>query len=101
MKIDRKLQDLFNELNNKAYNVNYHNYRYKESNQIIRKHMEELLINTNKMKETKEKTKVFNASLTPSEIKRLEEISKEVFGITNKSGMVRYWINGYNKAKTM
>ena len=53
------------------------------------------------MKETKEKTKVFNASLTPTEIKRLEEISKEVFGTSNKSGMVRYWINNYDKAKTI
>ena len=40
----------------------------------------------------KEKTKVLNLSLTPSEIKALEEISKEFFGTTNKSAMVRYWI---------
>ena len=43
----------------------------------------------------KEKTKVFNASLTPTEIKRLEEISKEVLGTENKSGMIRYWINNH------
>ena len=41
----------------------------------------------------KEKTKVLNVSLTPTEIKRLEEISKEVLGTENKSGMVRFWIN--------
>lgn len=35
----------------------------------------------------KEKTKVFNASLTPTEIKRLEEISKEVLGTENKLRM--------------
>jgi hypothetical protein len=44
---------------------------------------------------TKEKTKVFNASLTPTEIKRLEEISKEVLGAENKSGIIRYWINNH------
>jgi hypothetical protein len=43
----------------------------------------------------KEKTKVLNVSLTPSEIKRLEEISKEVFGKENKSGIIRYWINNH------
>ena len=43
----------------------------------------------------KEKTKVLNASLTPTEIKNLEDISKEFFGTENKSGMIRYWINKY------
>lgn len=43
----------------------------------------------------KEKTKVLNASLTPTEIKHLEDISKEFFGKENKSGMIRYWINKY------
>ena len=43
----------------------------------------------------KEKTKVLNASLTPTEIKNLEDISKEFFGKENKSGMIRYWINKY------
>lgn len=41
----------------------------------------------------KEITKVLNLSLTPSEIKSLEDISREFFGKENKSGMVRYWIN--------
>ena len=41
----------------------------------------------------KEKTKVLALSSTPTEIKRLEEISKEFFGKENKSGMVRFWIN--------
>jgi len=41
----------------------------------------------------KEKTKVLNISLTPSEIKALKDISREFFGKENKSGMVRYWIN--------
>jgi len=45
----------------------------------------------------KETTKVLNISLTPSEIKALEDISREFFGKENKSGMVRYWIN---KAKS-
>lgn len=40
----------------------------------------------------KEKTKVLNLSLTEKEIEALEKISKEFFGTTNKSGMVRYWI---------
>ena len=43
----------------------------------------------------KEKTKVLNVSLTPSEIKTLEEISKEFFGKENKSGMIRFWINSH------
>lgn len=43
----------------------------------------------------KEKTKVLNASLTPTEINNLENISKEFFGKENKSGMIRYWINKY------
>jgi hypothetical protein len=41
----------------------------------------------------KEKTKVFNASLTTTEIAELETISKHFFGKANKSGMIRYWIN--------
>ena len=44
---------------------------------------------------SKEKTKVLNVSLTSSEIKRLEEISKEVLGVENKSGIIRYWINNH------
>ncbi len=47
------------------------------------------------MSKDKEKTKVLNLSLTPSEIKTLEEISKEFFGKENKSAMVRYWINKF------
>tara|TARA_B110000093_G_C12765512_1_gene324374 strand:+ start:570 stop:719 length:150 start_codon:yes stop_codon:yes gene_type:complete len=43
----------------------------------------------------KEKTKVLNVSLTPTEIKRLEEISKEVLGTENKSGIIRYWLNNH------
>lgn len=39
------------------------------------------------------KTKLFNASLTEDEIKALEYISKDFFGKSNKSGMIRYWIN--------
>ncbi len=44
-----------------------------------------------------EKTKVFNASLTPTEITRLEEISKKVLGKENKSGIIRFWINNFDK----
>lgn len=47
----------------------------------------------------KEKTKVLNLSLTPSEIKTLEKISKEFFGKENKSAMVRYWINKFKIEK--
>lgn len=43
----------------------------------------------------KETTKVLNLSLTPSEIKTLEDISKGFFGKENKSGMVRFWINNH------
>jgi len=43
----------------------------------------------------KKTTKVLNISLKPSEIKDLEDISREFFGLTNKSGMVRYWIKKY------
>ena len=43
----------------------------------------------------KETTKVLNLSLTPSEIKNLEYISRDFFGKENKSGMVRYWIKNH------
>jgi len=43
----------------------------------------------------KEKTKTLALSLTETEIKDLEDISREFFGLTNKSGMVRYWIKKY------
>ena len=52
-----------------------------------------------KEESTKEKTKVLNVSLTPIEIKRLEEISKEVLGTENKSGIIRYWINNFKSNK--
>lgn len=42
---------------------------------------------------TKEKTKAVTISLTAQEEKDLIEISKKFFGQSNKSGMVRYWIN--------
>jgi len=53
------------------------------------------------MKPITEKTKVFNASLTPLEIKNLEKISKEFFGKKNKSGMIRYWINKFKKKEEL
>lgn len=34
------LNDLFDDLQKNAYNAEYHNYYYKEANQIIRKHFE-------------------------------------------------------------
>jgi hypothetical protein len=46
----------------------------------------------------KEKTKVLNVSLTPSEIKALEKISKNFFGKENKSAMIRYWITQAKKS---
>ena len=44
MKLQKELQDLFDELQTGAYNPTYHNYYYKEANQIIRRHVEALLI---------------------------------------------------------
>ena len=38
--VEFDLNDLFDDLQNNAYNVEYHNYYYKEANQIIRKHFE-------------------------------------------------------------
>lgn len=40
----------------------------------------------------KEKTKAVTISLTEQEEKDLIKVSKEFFGSSNKSGMVRYWI---------
>lgn len=40
----------------------------------------------------KEKTKAVTLSLTEQEEKDLIKVSKEFFGTSNKSGMVRYWI---------
>ena len=37
-----KLQHLYNDLQNNAYNVEFHNYHYKEANQILRKHFERI-----------------------------------------------------------
>lgn len=36
MKREELLKDLFAELEGKAYNAEYHNYYYKEANQVIR-----------------------------------------------------------------
>ena len=40
----------------------------------------------------KQKTKAVTISLTEQEKKDLIKVSKEFFGSSNKSGMVRYWI---------
>jgi hypothetical protein len=40
----------------------------------------------------KEKTKAVTLSLTEKEEQDLIKVSKEFFGSSNKSGMVRYWI---------
>ena len=42
MIINDRLARLFYELEADAYNADYHNYYYKEANQIIRKHFERL-----------------------------------------------------------
>lgn len=42
-----------------------------------------------------EKITAFSMKLKASETKELERISKEVLGKTNKTGIVRYWINQY------
>jgi hypothetical protein len=41
---------------------------------------------------SKEKTKAVTLSLTEQEEQDLIKISKNFFGTSNKSGMVRYWI---------
>ena len=57
------LTDLFDDLEKNAYNAEYHNYNYKQANQIIRKHFEALSLKAqkaqpeNKGKETIEKDK--------------------------------------------
>lgn len=40
----------------------------------------------------KDKTKAVTISLTEKEEKDLIKVSKDFFGTSNKSGMVRYWI---------
>ena len=40
---EERLKALFDELERDAYNAEYHNYYYKEANQIIRKHFEQSL----------------------------------------------------------
>lgn len=40
----------------------------------------------------KDKTKAVTLSLTEQEEKDLIKLSKELFGKSNKSGLVRYWI---------
>ena len=47
MKLDKRLQDLFDELEKDAYNQTTHNYYYKEANQTIRKHVEAIIENKN------------------------------------------------------
>jgi len=47
----------------------------------------------------REKVAHFNASLTPSEIESLADISVKVLGKVNKSGIIRYWINQYKSTK--
>ena len=42
--------------------------------------------------QNKEKTKAVTLSLTEKEEQDLIKVSKEFFGSSNKSGMVRYWI---------
>jgi hypothetical protein len=41
--VEEKLNEIFNELQKEAYNLEYHNYDYKLTNQIIRKHFENLV----------------------------------------------------------
>jgi len=45
--------------------------------------------------QVKEKTKVLNVSLTQTEINLLEVLSKQILGVENKSGLIRYWINQF------
>ena len=42
------LTDLFDDLEKNAYNAEYHNYNYKQANQIIRKHFEALSLKAQK-----------------------------------------------------
>jgi len=41
---NNELQNLFNELEAVAYNIESHTYEYKKANQIIRKHVEAMLV---------------------------------------------------------
>ena len=43
-----------------------------------------------------QRTKAVTLSLTEQEEKDLIKISENFFGTSNKSGMVRYWINQNN-----
>ena len=40
VKLDKRLEKIFKELEDKAYDVDFHQYYYKETNQIIRKNFE-------------------------------------------------------------
>lgn len=46
-----------------------------------------------------EKTKKVTVSLTSDEENKLIKISKNFFGNSNKSGMIRYWINKFSVNK--
>lgn len=41
--MEERLNEIFNELQKEAYNIDYHTYDYKTTNQIIRKHFEKLV----------------------------------------------------------
>lgn len=43
VKLDNRLEAIFKELDEKAYNSEFHNYNYKCTNQVVRKHFEALL----------------------------------------------------------
>ena len=43
IKLDNRLEAIFKELSEKAYNPEFHNYDYKYTNQVVRKHFEALL----------------------------------------------------------
>lgn len=45
------------------------------------------------------KTKKATISITEEEIKQAKQISKELLGSENLSGLFRYWINQYVKAR--
>ena len=48
---------------------------------------------------SKELTKIVSFTMTASEEDKLEKIAKDFLGSSNKSGMIRYWINQYKFEK--
>ena len=77
--IEFMLTDLFNDLQKNAYNFEYHNYHYKEANQIIRKHWEQY-----------HKEQSVSDEMIEDE-KKMTEKEQDIFGIKSimKGGLIQ------------